>query len=191
MQTCHCNTKQRLSDGTAAGRLLHLANRSTYTALNEKLEVSKMRRFMMIAVAAAAVALPDAGRALQPSGDPAHGYWLTENGKGIVRFAPCGDKTCGDMVWIADPYDETGRPKRDAQNREMCGLRLVGELEQAGTGKWESGWIYNPRSGETFSAEVRTVSQDQLRVRGYLGVRLLGQTQTWTRVDSDRGGCSA
>ena len=128
--------------------------------------------------------------------ETADGYWLTENGKAIVRFDPCGEKVCGTMVWVANPTDQSGAPKLDTNNtdanqraRPICGLPLLGDLDLAKAGRWEDGWIYNPRDGETYSAEVELVSQSQLKVRGFLGISLFGSSQVWTRVSDDRGGC--
>ncbi len=101
------------------------------------------------------------------------------------------------MVWVANAVDDTGQPKRDVKNtdtakreRTICGLELVGGLSKANDGDWQDGWLYNPRDGATYSAEIRTVSQSELEVRGYLGVPVLGKSQIWTRVSDDRGGCS-
>ncbi|MEL7468215.1 MAG: DUF2147 domain-containing protein [Pseudomonadota bacterium] len=132
------------------------------------------------------------------------GYWLTENGKAIVQFTPCADglassikpRICGQIVWTEAPRDESGALKRDALNpdedlrsRAICGLPLVGDLELASGKKLEDGWIYNPRSGDTFGAEAELVSAQKLKLRGFLGISLLGQSQVWTRVNDDRGGC--
>jgi uncharacterized protein (DUF2147 family) len=142
----------------------------------------------------ALLAMPLAAGAELPS-DSAHGYWLTENRKAIVQIAPCGGDTCGRMVWVDSPLDEAGRPKRDDKNadaakraRPICGLELVGGLNKTDDGKWD-GWVYNPRDGETYSAEIRALSSSELEVRGYLGVSVLGRSQVWTRVGDDRGGC--
>lgn len=134
--------------------------------------------------------------AAQASADPVHGLWLTENGKAIVEFAPCGTATCGRMVWIDNPRDAAGVLKRDEKNedaakraRTLCGLPLLGGLDLAKRGSWDGGWIYNPRDGSTYGAEIEAVSADRLKVRGYLGVSLFGSSQTWTRVADNRGGC--
>lgn len=140
--------------------------------------------------------MPFAAGAERPA-DPAHGYWLTENRKAIVRLAPCGRDTCGQMVWVENAVDDTGQPKRDVKNadtakrqRTICGLELVGGLSKADEGAWQDGWLYNPRDGATYSARIRTVSQSELEVRGYLGAPVLGKSQIWTRVGDDRGGCT-
>lgn len=151
-----------------------------------------MRVLLCVAMA---LALPAMASAERPS-DPAHGLWLTANERAIVAMEPCGAETCGRMVWIAEPVDERGALKRDRQNadrakraRPICGLHLVGGLSREGEGRWEAGWLYNPRDGATYSAEVRALSPERLEVRGYLGIPLLGGSQIWTRVDDDRGGC--
>ena len=134
--------------------------------------------------------------AAQAATDPVHGYWLTANNKAIVEFVPCGSQTCGRMVWVANPHDESGRVKRDAHNsdiakrdRPICGLQLVGGMKPVGQGAWDGGWIYNPRDGGTYSATIEAVSDSRLKVHGYVGLQLLGKSQIWTRVGGDRGGC--
>src|SRR5690554_8178744 len=56
--------------------------------------------------------LLQAGNALA---DPT-GLWDTEDKEGRVQISPCGDKLCGDLVWIADALDAEGQPKRDEKN---------------------------------------------------------------------------
>lgn len=128
--------------------------------------------------------------------DNAHGLWLTANGKAIVEMAPCGSQTCGRMVWVANPRDAGGKLKLDVNNedpvkqaRPICGMQLIGGMKLSGTGIWKNGWIYNPRNGKTYGAEIKAVSAAKLKVRGYLGISLLGESQTWTRVFDKRGGC--
>lgn len=134
----------------------------------------------------------------------ATGYWLTENEKAIVRFRVCDEgidsalkpRICGEIVWTESPRAPDGKLRRDEKNpdetlreRALCGLPLVGDLAQSTDRKLEDGWIYNPRSGDTYGAEAELVSAEKLKLRGYLGISLLGSSQVWTRVDDDRGGC--
>ncbi len=125
------------------------------------------------------------------------GYWLTENGKAVVEFAECdGAQLCGHIVWTANPRDSAGNLKLDVENPDpslrtqpVCGIRLIGGMQPKSTTKYEDGWVYNPRSGQTYSAEVSVLSVDRLKMRGFLGISLLGRSQTWKRVSDDRGGC--
>jgi len=128
--------------------------------------------------------------------DPAFGLWLVENGKAIVDIGPCGPAACGRIVWMAKPLDGDGAPKRDAENadptlrgRKLCGLDLIGDFKRAGTGQWTEGYIYDPRKGARYSARIEARGDGTLKVRGYLGLPVFGKSQTWTRVETDRGGC--
>lgn len=129
-------------------------------------------------------------------GDPAYGLWLTENARAIVEIGPCEQKVCGRIVWMDEPYLEDGSPKTDQNNpdealreRTICGIPLVGDFEREEAGSWRGGYVYNPRDGKTYDAEIRTVDQDRLSMRGFVLVPAFGQSQTWTRVHDTRGGC--
>ena len=70
----------------------------------------------------------------------------------------------------------------DKKNTPMLGLVIVYNLKHHGD-KFESGNILDPRDGSVYNAEAE-VSPDgeKLLLRGYLGLELFGQTQTWTRL---------
>lgn len=128
--------------------------------------------------------------------DPAFGYWLTENKQAIVRVDQCGQRACGTMVWVSEPVTDAGALKLDLKNqdaakrdRPICGLPLFGGLAAAKPGSWKKGWLYNPRDGQTYSLQISAKSATELKVRGFLGLPVLGSSQIWTRVDGDRGGC--
>ena len=121
--------------------------------------------------------------------EPIEGYWLTENKRAIIKTRICGDKVCGTMVWIQNPVDAAGKVKLGADGKPLCGTELIGDLKPDGASKWNDGWVLDPRSGERYSANLRLVSPQKIKLRGYLVLPLLGSSQTWTRVPDDRGGC--
>ena len=155
-----------------------------------------MRRFLPVLLAG----LATAGTASEPDlKDAAHGFWLTENKRAIVEFAPCSDQnadeTCGTLVWVSEPVGADGALKRDTKNRiadlkgrPLCGLPLIGGLHRLGDGELADGWLYSPRDGATYSADITLLSEGALRVHGYLLVPLFGRSQTWTRVEDAREG---
>lgn len=154
-------------------------------------------RALVLALAGAVIALsqPAAAMSVQ-SDDPAMGLWLTENKRAIVEIAPCPEGVCGRTVWIAEPNDADGHPKLDVnnpdaglRNKALCGVALIGGFGQKGRGDWDGGWIYNPKDGERYSAQLTAVSVDELKVRGFVGLPLFGKSQIWSRVTDDRGGC--
>ncbi len=129
--------------------------------------------------------------------DPVFGRWLVEGGEAVVEIGPCGAEACGRLVWLKDAWDAGGTPKRDANNpdpakrmRPLCGLPLITGLEPAGDGAWEDGRIYSARDGRTYGVKIAPAGQDRLSVRGYLGISLLGGSQTWTRERGMRGHCT-
>ena len=129
--------------------------------------------------------------------DPVFGRWLVEGGEAVVEIAPCGDQACGRLVWLQNPWAAGGGPKRDAKNpdpsarsRTLCGLRLISGLERGEDGAWEDGEIYSARDGRTYGVEITPDGPDRLNVRGYLGISLLGGSQTWVREDGRRGSCT-
>jgi len=127
------------------------------------------------------------------SGAAAQGEWVTENGNARVVVAPCADApshSCGHMVWLEEPTDDDGNPKRDANNPEpeLQNRLLIGEtpivwsMQPKDDGRsWEGGNIYDPENGRTYRARMELVDADTLDIRGYVGRPIFGRTTTWAR----------
>lgn len=103
---------------------------------------------------------------------------------------------CGAIAWLRQPLDKTGHTKTDIHNpdkrlaeRPICGMPLLWHFVPDGAGHWSGGFIYNPNNGETYHAEMTARPDGTLGLRGYVGVSLLGQTQTWTRAAADQQHC--
>lgn len=129
--------------------------------------------------------------------DPASplGVWQTEGRDAHIELHPCagggGVLICGRIVWLKTPNKPNGEPERDDNNpnpalraRPMLGLPLIAGLAPAPgrPGRWEGGTVYNPEDGRTYGAEIALLPDGRLRMRGYLGLPLLGGSQTWIRV---------
>jgi uncharacterized protein (DUF2147 family) len=73
----------------------------------------------------------------------------------------------------------------DQKDAPMLGLTIVKGMKRNGN-KYADGSILDPRDGTVYHAQME-LSEDgqQLAVRGYLGIPLLGQTQIWTRLPDD------
>jgi uncharacterized protein (DUF2147 family) len=56
-------------------------------------------------------------------------------------------------------------------------------------GTWVGGSIYDPATGNTYTCHLALDGDDRLRVRGYVGIPLLGRTTTWTRVGAESRFC--
>jgi len=141
-------------------------------------------------LAAAATWSPGAGAA--GYAPVPEGVWLSEKGKVAVRFYNCADQICGRIVWMAKPYRKSGELRRDEKNpdpslrdRSWCGMQVIEGLRAGGGGIWEGGAFYYPKDGNTYSLDVEPAGADQLTIHAYLGIRLLGKSETWTRAEED------
>jgi len=68
------------------------------------------------------------------------------------------------------------------RDRPLTGLDLFAGFAYDGDGRWTGGTIYDPNSGKTYRCIITWVDGNTLKVRGYIGVPMLGRTETWTRV---------
>lgn len=117
------------------------------------------------------------------------GKWLNKDKEAHIQISKKGNKYFGKLVWLKNPNDDSGKPKKDINNpktdlkdRQLLGLEILQNFEY-GSGVWEGGTIYDPKSGKTYSCKMTLESENKLNVRGFIGVSLLGRTDTWTRVN--------
>jgi uncharacterized protein (DUF2147 family) len=61
------------------------------------------------------------------------------------------------------------------------GLTILTDFAPSGDDAWE-GLIYNRENGKTYSCVMRVRDADELEIRPYIGIRLIGKTQIWRRV---------
>ena len=126
------------------------------------------------------------------------GVWYDDTGDGAINIEPCGDKLCGKLVWLKEPLNDKGQPLFDRHNpdeskrkRPICGLPIFGDLKKQADGSWDSGWVYDPHEGKSYSFTFALAGADKLQVTGYLGMKLLGKTMTWTRAPGNLPSCAA
>ena len=115
------------------------------------------------------------------------GTWLSGDGDGWIEITQTGPGLSG--VIRGSPNSDDERPDTDAKNpdpalrsRPLIGLELFEGFSWDGDGRWTGGTIYDPNSGKTYRCIITWVDDHTLKVRGYIGVPILGRTETWTRV---------
>ncbi len=121
--------------------------------------------------------------------DDVLGVWLNEDKDAHIEVYKQDDLFYGKIIWLKDPIDEeTGKPKLDDENpdealqsRPVLGLLLLKDFE-FDEDEWEDGTIYDPKNGNTYSCYMKLLSEDELKIRGYVGITLFGRTTYWTRV---------
>ena len=117
------------------------------------------------------------------------GVWATDEEKSHIEIYECGDQLCGRIIWLKEPLNEDGTEKLDINNedpamreRPIVGLELMTGFVARGERKWGDGRIYDPENGKLYQCKMELKDPDTLKVRGFIGISILGRTQIWTRV---------
>ncbi len=121
--------------------------------------------------------------------DPVLGRWENPSGEGRIEIVKSGDEYTGKLYWIKEPNGPDGKPKKDENNpdeskrsRPLQGLQLFSGFKKTGDKVYEEGEIYDPKSGKTYSCKMTVKGSDRLDIRGYVGVSLIGRTETFKKV---------
>lgn len=117
------------------------------------------------------------------------GLWEPSSGKARVKISKIGNKFFGKIVWLKEPMDpKTGKPKTDKNNPneslrnvQLRGYRMLKDFTYSGDNEWSGGTIYDPESGSTYSSVINK-DGDVLNIRGFVGIKALGRTDTWKRI---------
>jgi len=129
----------------------------------------------------------------------AEGVWTVGSGDARVEILRESDRVLnGRIVWLRMPlYDdkdaEAGQPKHDRNNPDVArqgdpliGLALLRNFRYDEDNVWKGGTIYDPKNGKTYKCKLKLVDNEHLDVRGFIGISLLGRTETWTRFSETK-----
>jgi uncharacterized protein (DUF2147 family) len=116
------------------------------------------------------------------------GTWTNEEKEARFEIYKCGENLCGKIIWLKEPT-LNGKPKVDSKNpderlhnRPIMGMVFLKDFVQEDEKKWDNGTIYDPKSGKTYSCYMKLIGKEQMEVKGYIGISLVGRSQLWTRV---------
>ena len=128
---------------------------------------------------------------------PALGLWYDDTGDGAVEVRPCGDKLCGYIVWLKEPFSTKQVsprstltiPSPPSERGRFVVSQVLGNLERQSDGGWDNGWVYDPKEGKSYDAAVALEGRSKLLMTGYKGIKLLSKTLTWTRAPAELPRC--
>lgn len=126
-------------------------------------------------------------------GDLLVGVWEPGHGKAKVKISKVGNKYFGKIVWLKEPKNELGEKKMDVNNTDekmhgtpLLGYKILKDFEYVGDDVWENGTIYDPENGSLYSCTIKKKSKTKIEVRGYIGVSMIGRTDTWTKLQKGK-----
>ena len=125
------------------------------------------------------------------AGNPAEvGLWQTISDKtgkpeGYIRVLLVGGELRGVIergMPGDDPNELCTKCPGERKNQRKIGMTIMTGLHRQGD-HWGGGEILDPDNGSIYRCRIRAIdSGRKLEVRGYIGISLLGRTQTWLRA---------
>ncbi len=79
------------------------------------------------------------------------------------------------------PKDVCDKCSGDDKNQLILGMVIVRKFHPEGD-DWVDGTVVDPENGKEYKGKIWSVGKDSLKMRGYVGISLLGRTETWTRI---------
>jgi len=123
------------------------------------------------------------------------GLWKTidddgKTEKSLVRISESAGVLSGKVEKLLDPKtppDEVcDKCSDDRKGQPVLGMTIIRNVTHSADdpGLWDGGDITDPKNGKVYKVRLKpTDGGKKLDVRGYIGMPLLGRTQTWYRVE--------
>ena len=122
------------------------------------------------------------------------GLWKTiddesKTEKSLVRISEAGGIFSAKIEKIFDAAKQDARCDKcsdDRKDQPIVGLNILRNVKKSGNDAelWDGGEILDPNNGKVYKVRLKPVDGGKrLEVRGYIGMPMLGRTQTWIRVE--------
>jgi uncharacterized protein (DUF2147 family) len=140
-----------------------------------------------------ALALVAAVSSVSAQGTPV-GVWKTIDDKtkterALIRISEAGGVYSGKLekLLAADAKQDAVCDKctDDRKDKPIVGMEIMRGVKRAeGDNTWDGGTILDAADGKVYKVRLQTADGGKkLDVRGYVGMPMLGRTQTWIRVE--------
>ena len=150
----------------------------------------KAAAHLLTAASLALTATAAAAQSMSPVG-----LWKTiddasKKEKSLVRIVEAGGVLIGKIEKIIDPTEKADalcdQCSDERKNQPVVGLTIIRGAKANADDRelWDGGDILDPGNGKVYKLRLKPVQGGKaLEVRGYIGMPLLGRTQTWIRVE--------
>ncbi len=120
------------------------------------------------------------------------GNWRTSAGS-VLTVGPCKNSLCIRLVQVeasAPGTVDRNNPDPALRSRSLCNLEIGSSFQpNADRTAAEDGQLYDPESGKTYTGALKLDGPTRLKLRGYIGVKLFGRTEIWTRDTAPLAPC--
>jgi uncharacterized protein (DUF2147 family) len=112
----------------------------------------------------------------------------TKKPKSVITIYEEGGKLFGKIEKLYREPNEEPNPVCDKcegalKNQPIMGMVILRNLEKDDD-EWSGGTILDPANGKTYKCKIAVEDGGKkLKVRGYIGMALLGRTQYWIRAE--------
>ena len=125
---------------------------------------------------------------LTPKLQNAIGHWQVVNSDGtrggqVETYLENG-KLFGRVTQVRPgrtPQDVCDKCSGEYKNQLILGMVNMRDFHPEGD-DWVEGTVVDPENGKQYKGKIWSVGKDQLRMRGFIGISLLGRTESWVRI---------
>ncbi len=111
------------------------------------------------------------------------GKYVVPSKDGAIQVYESNGKYYGKIILNKDPNKlDFNNPDKAKQSRKVLGLAILNDFVHKGGDTWEDGTIYDPKNGKTYSCKITRLENGDLNIRGFIGISLLGRTETFTKL---------
>ena len=113
----------------------------------------------------------------------------TQKEKSLVRIKDVNGVFTGSLERLLDPThknsDVCDKCTDERKDKPVLGMTIIRSAKPDSDKQfWEGGDILDPNNGKVYKLRMKPIEGGkQLEVRGFIGLALLGRTQTWIRIE--------
>lgn len=79
------------------------------------------------------------------------------------------------------PADVCDKCSGGLKNQLILGMVIMRDFHPDGD-DWVGGTVVDPENGKQYQGKIWAVGENNLRMRGFIGISLLGRTENWVRI---------
>jgi uncharacterized protein (DUF2147 family) len=148
----------------------------------------KLLRGFAVVLLGMVAAWSGAAQQLSPKLQSAIGHWQVVNSDGSkggkVDTYLVNGKLFGKVTAVRPgrtPKDTCDKCSGEYKNQPILGMVLMRDFHPDGD-DWVEGTVVDPENGKEYKGKIWAVGNDALKMRGYIGISILGRTESWVRL---------